>query len=209
MTKHPKKPEQVTRAAIVDSRAVSREQRVAELARESGETATSIAHRLTAEGFTSASRATIGRALAALRGPQRMGRLAPTPGRAALPAATPTTLPSDETVAASGDLTQLDGWLGIASDMARDARKRGDNALLARAGSLAVTILEARRKAEPPASEADGTWLSANDAALSDSALASRLAAVVRHVRERMAAGEAAPGSDATLIERALWGALS
>lgn len=106
-----------------------------------GGTEASIAKALAAEG-AKVSPSTVGRRKRALAGKASKPKavLAPPP----LPS-TPDEIPEGT------DLDTLDRWLETATRMGKVAEVNGDLAALARAGRLATSLLEAKRKATPPA----------------------------------------------------------
>lgn len=62
----------------------------------------------------------------------------------------PPVLPSDEEIEGTDDLKTIDGWLETVAGMAAGAKASGNGPLLARTGTLALSLLEAKRKATPP-----------------------------------------------------------
>lgn len=112
-------------------------------------------------------------------------------------------MPSESEIEQTDDLTKLDGWLAVTAAMARDAKSRGDNALLARAGSLAVALLEARRKATPDDASRDGVFVSHGQLDESQGKLDELVAKVVAAVAKRIVEGKTSPSSTASPIERA------
>lgn len=129
--------------------------RLAELASQ-GKSAAQIAALLKAEGAKT-SRSSIGRELRKLRGAQRVGR------RSAVPL-TPTSSPpagddSEPVNVDAVDPKTFDDLLEMAGRALNVAEKKGDLAALARFGNLATSILEAKRKAAPPSSMPDGTFV--------------------------------------------------
>lgn len=122
------------------------QERIVALMRAGG-TAESISTQLAAENVN-LSRATIGRRMRELSGrvkKERADALAaskPNP-KAPLPAS-PEEIPED------ADLETLNEWLDTAKRMGRVAELDGDLESLARAGRLAASLLDAKRKATPP-----------------------------------------------------------
>jgi hypothetical protein len=129
------------------------DERIAEL-EPSGATGPAIHKTLTDERYD-VSLSSVGRALRKLRGSQRVGR------RVAEPSKEPAT-PPPLAAPVLGDATDpktLDGLLSVAARALHLAEARGDLAALARFGSLATAIFEAKRKAEPPEEKPEGYFV--------------------------------------------------
>lgn len=118
-----------------------------------GGTAESITRQLLADGIE-VSRATVGRRMQELAGrvkEERAKALAAPPKKKSSKAKTKRPLPSSpEDIPEDTDLDTLNDWLETAKRMGRVAEMDGDLEALARAGRLATSLLEAKRKATPP-----------------------------------------------------------
>jgi hypothetical protein len=132
--------------------------RLAELA-PSGASGPAVHGLLRGEGYSISLRS-VGRTLRRLRGTQRVARRVTGPPEATQ-ASTPVQMPSAEEIAEieSATLETLDSWLELAGRQARAAEARGDAASVARFGSLAATIFEARRKAKPKEEQPAGVFV--------------------------------------------------
>lgn len=132
------------------------DKRIVALMRAGG-TAESISTKLASEGVDGASRATIGRRMTELRDSVKGARAkAMTKARdssePSLKEKTKTPLPSSpDDIPEGADLETINEWLATAKRMGKVAELEGDLAAIARAGRLVTSLIDAKRKATPPA----------------------------------------------------------